>query len=200
MRRIIPWLYADLASPFCPVMLAADAMGVNEIDFGGYGIVASLPSEDIILKTFKNAYALGYTVPRLSGDLSGLRRVESGFTRTKPHNTLPSELFDGACEWTVLERGRWRFPDHVTLGEGRAVVRSVELAVLAGEHRCKLLQLEDNAPTSGSMTKGRSPAPALNYIARRKAARTLMSDIRMYLPWVESKVMPADEASRIIEC
>ena len=107
---------------------------------------------------------------------------------------------DGACEWTVLERGRWRFPDHVTLGEGRAVVRSAELAVLAGEHRCKLLQLEDNAPTSGSMTKGRSPAPALNYIARRKAARTLMSDIRMYLPWVESKVMPADEASRIIEC
>ena len=79
-------------------------------------------------------------------------------------------------------------------------MRACELAVLAGEVGRKLLHLEDKAPTAGSMTKGKSPAPALNYIARRKSARTLMSDIRMYLPWVESKVMPADEASRIIEC
>ena len=102
--------------------------------------------------------------------------------------------------WVLLEQGRWLYEDHVTLGEGRAVVRVAELAVLAGQVGRKLLQLEDNAPTAGSMTKGRSPAPALNYIARRKAARMLMSDNRMYLPWVESKVMPADEASRLIEC
>ena len=119
MRRIIPWLYADLASPFCPAVMASDAQGVNEVDFGGYGIVAAVPSDEALLSTFKDAYSLGYTVPRLSGDLSGLRRIEAGFKRTKPHNTLPAELFDGSLHWQVLERGRWLYPDHVTLGTSR---------------------------------------------------------------------------------
>ena len=93
----------------------------------------------------------------------------------------------------------WLFEDHITLGESRAIVRTVELAVLAGTFSRKLLVLEDNRPTAGAMTKGRSPAPALNYLARRRAARTVMADLRLVLPRVESENMPADEALLIIE-
>ena len=40
---------------------------------------------------------------------------------------------------------------------------------------------------------------SLNYLLRQKAALSIAADSRTILPWVESKLQPADEASRRIE-
>jgi len=48
------------------------------------------------------------------------------------------------------------------------------------------------------MNKGRSTAPAVNYLCRRKAANTLAGFFQLLLPWVESAKMPADSLSREI--
>ena len=116
-----------------------------------------------------------------------------------PFTKLPAALFDGPDTWQVLDKGRWLWSDHITLGEARAVLRLLRiLASVSRAHGHKVLSLQDNAATAGSMAKGRSPAPALNCLLRRRASMTLAADIQLGLLWVETGKMPADEASR--EC
>ena len=52
---------------------------------------------------------------------------------------------------------------------------------------------------AGAYAKGRSGAVLLNYLARRRAARTLAGGIRDYLPWVETTKQPADKTSRFTD-
>ena len=63
-------------------------------------------------------------------------------------------------------------------------------------HRHKVLSLQDNRPVVGAFSKGRSTAGALNRACRQKAAVGLAAEIAVFLPWVESALMPADELSR----
>ena len=56
--------------------------------------------------------------------------------------------------------------------------------------------LEDNSPTAFSMAKGRANAPLLNYYCRRRAATNLAANMKTAAPWVQTSVVPADEASR----
>ena len=101
------------------------------------------------------------------------------------------------ADWRVLSAGRWNRPDHVTLGEGRAHVRIAQaLASIAGAHRHRIIALEDNAPIAFSMAKGRSPAYAIDYPCRHRAAASLAAQMMIAAPWVQSADMPADEASR----
>ncbi len=60
-----------------------------------------------------------------------------------------------------------------------------------------VLSLQDNMAIAGSMHKGRSPSPSLNYVLRRNASRTLAFALRLVLPWVETSLMPADWLSRL---
>ena len=91
------------------------------------------------------------------------------------------------------------YADHITLGECRTAVRLLDILMLWREaDRSKVIMLEDNRPVSASVAKGRSPAPALNYLLRRRAAMELAAGIRAYLPWVESPKMPADDLSRTL--
>ena len=84
-----------------------------------------------------------------------------------------------------------------------AVARTI--ADLSGEvnrwnpPRHLFIGLEDNMPTSGACGKGHSPSHPLNWLCRRKAARTLVGNLRWVSPWVQSIVMPADELSRRLE-
>jgi hypothetical protein len=71
------------------------------------------------------------------------------------------------------------------------------LALYPGARRHVVISLQDNQPCAGSMSKGRSPSPALNYLLRRKAALCLTAAFKTFLPWVESIKMPADYLSRI---
>ena len=85
------------------------------------------------------------------------------------------------------------------LCEGRANVRLLE--ILSGCRRChrhKALSLQDNSSWAGATSKGRSQSPSLNYLLRRKAGLSLLSEIACLLPWCETSKMPADELSRAI--
>ena len=121
------------------------------------------------------------------------RRIEA----TKPRCILPRSLFDES-RWTPLCAGRWRDPDHITLGEARGVLKVLDSVVLSPKgFRTVIVSLQDNQAVAGSMHKGRSPSPSLNYLLRRKASRTLAFAIRLILPWVETTLMPADWLSRL---
>ena len=49
---------------------------------------------------------------------------------------------------------------------------------------------------SGSFTKGRSPAPAVNHLARQRSALCIASAIGLVLPWVPSTEQTADDIYR----
>jgi len=197
LARVVPWMFADIGAPLCPLLFATDAQGTNDIDAGGYGIVARPAPLQLVRAVFERGSQVGLTVARLNGDQSGLRRPDKSAAPTVPFTLLPRELFD-LDAWFVLDHGRWRHPDHVTLGESRGVIKLLDIVTRGvAFHRLRRLSLQDNRPTSGAMTKGRSPSAPLNYLMRRKTARALASAMRLGLPWVESINMPADESSRI---
>ena len=113
---------------------------------------------------------------------------------------LPEELFQPSSEWTVVGQGRCGHSDHITLGEARAVVRLCRrLLEDARAHHAAVISLQDNMPVRGSVSKGRSPAPQLNYLLRRKSAACLAADVKLIMPWVESSRQPADGLSRYVE-
>ena len=194
----VPFLVADLGAPPAPVIFASDAMGETVADHGGHGLVGVPAGRDLFERTLQMSRAVRMTVVRLDGGLSGLKRPEKRITPTIPFSRIPQELFDtSVCVWSDLDAGRWKWPDHITLGESRAVVRLLDLLLwIPSFFRRFVISLQDNRPTSGSMMKGRSPSLALNFLLRKKTARCLASSIKLFLPWVESLKMPADSLPR----
>ena len=76
----------------------------------------------------------GRNVARLDGSL-GTRHARI-LGSTVPFTQLPDSLFHSQRKWTVLGFGRWRFGDHIVLGEGRAAFKlSAALAAHAGHRR-----------------------------------------------------------------
>ena len=198
MRTAIPLMRArlDLQPPAC--LFATDAMGASSADAGGFGVVGTPTCLEEVREVVRGARQLSFTVARLDGDQSGLKRPERALQRTIPKTTLPSALLDKR-RWLPVERGRWHDEDHITLGEARVVVRL--LRRLAGHprwHHTFLLSLEDNRPVVGCFTKGRSPSSPLNHMCRQKSAALLATGSRLLLPWVETLKQPADDDSRIL--
>jgi hypothetical protein len=199
MARALPLAFADLGAPLCDVVMGTDAMGASALDHGGFAVVARKYPLDTVKTWFQFGSSPAYTVARLGGDMSGLRDPAREARATKPFSLIPADAIGSADQWLSLTRGRWSVPDHITLGESRAVVCMLDIFTCSGpRHRCRVLSLQDNQPTAGAMAKGRSPADALNSILRRKAARCLASQTILLLPWVESAKQPADLDSRLI--
>ena len=197
MRAAIPLCRLNLDGGAAPFLFATDAMGVNNIDHGGYGIVARPISRHDFEEVFRAAKILSFSVAKVDGDTSGFKRPERALDRTIPGTPLPDHLFE-AGSWRSVDRGRWCFTDHVTLGEGRAVVRLLRRLVSRPEwHRQIILSLQDNRPIVGAFTKGRRVAFHVNRLCRMKAAAVLAGDLRVWLPWCESVKQPADHDSRL---
>ncbi len=77
------------------------------------------------------------------------------------------------------------FSDHIMLGETRSVGCLCRgLAQCASAHRCKVMSLQDNGATAGACAKGRSPAPALNFLLRQRIASLVAAEVSAMLPWV----------------
>ena len=170
----------------------------SEADCGGFGITAKDVSPSVIEEAYERGVQVGFTVPRLSGDLTGVRNPSKRLLPSKPFTLLPSALVDPEG-WVDVAAGRWKYSDHITLGEGRAVIRLLDILTRSIRfHRAKVVSLQDNRGVSGSMGKGKSPSGPLNYLLRRKAARCLAAQLYTLLPWVESCRMPADALSRRI--
>ena len=125
-------------------------------------------------------------------------RSDLPFRRNVPFSKMPTAVLDKDKSWTTLGHGRWKWADHITLGEMRVVVWLSRL--LASEpfaHRHRVLSLQDNWAAAGSSRKGRSCSNGLNFLLRKKSANTLASETSLHLPWVQTDVQPADEASRL---
>ena len=155
-------------------------------------------SPSLINECYCRGAAIGLSIARVSGELSGPRKLSPRISLPVPFSLLPDALFKG--EWSPVDSGRWRHADHVTLGESRAVVRLARLLLRkAPFHRMKFLSLQDNMPTSGAMTRGRSTSWPLNFLCRQRSAASLAGALQILLPWVESDRQPADDLSRRID-
>ena len=199
MADLIPFMYADLAAPAATTIFASDAQGPGEVsssDHGGYGIVAASVDEKVVTDAWRAGVKPGRSVLRLDGTMGANWKTSRLEAPTVPFTRLGKEILE--ADWQVLAAGRWRMNDHITLGEGRAHVRIVQaLSSMGAAHGHRILCLEDNSSISAAMTKGRSPAYALNFLCRRRSAASLAAQITVGTPWVETSAMPAGDASRL---
>ena len=112
---------------------------------------------------------------------------------------LPRELIDeGTQDWTELLRGRWRWKEHIMMGEGRVALKAFDVvSSLVSARGHTVLRLEDNEPFSATSAKGRSPTYRVNVLLRRKTALELVADIDYVVPWLDTASQPADAVSRL---
>ena len=196
MARLTALMVCDLGSPILPILFGTDAMGANDIDHGGYGIVATRLEQHEKRILLKLGELPGRSIARLDG-CHGTRFPERPLKPTVPFTRLPDDFFR-ADRWKAVTWGRWQYGDHITIGESRTVVKLLErLASWPSVHGCAIFSIQDNQPTACAMAKGRSPSFALNRVLRQRAALCLSSGLKLYLPWAESAKQPADELSRI---
>ena len=184
MATLVAFMKAEVGAPLSPVLFASDAQGSGEGDHGGWGVVAM----DIDMSTAEECLLVGLrpglSISKLSGVFRGMKRPDLQIRRSTPFTKLPRHCLD-ADKWHAVASGRWVYSDHVTLGESRAVNKILDLLRNHGAcHEHKVLALQDNMATSGAYMKGRSPAPALNFLLRKRAGRCLAVRIQLLLPWV----------------
>ncbi len=196
MARLTSLMVCDLGSPILPILFGTDAMGANEIDQGGHGIVATKLEQAEKRVLLKLGELPGRSIARLDG-CQGTRYPDRPLKPTVPFTRLPDDFFV-ADRWKAVQWGRWRYGDHITIGESRTVVKLLErLAAWPGVHGSAIFSIQDNQPSACAMAKGRSPSFALNRVLRQRAALCLSSSLKLFLPWAESAKQPADELSRI---
>ena len=107
-----------MGAPLAPYIFATDAMGNNDLDRGGFGIVGAKAPPSLIEQAFELGTTPGRTISSLDGDIRFLKHPEKEMARHIPYSPLPSALFDEtSCTWEDIDWGRWLFADHVTLGE-----------------------------------------------------------------------------------
>ena len=130
----------------------------------------------------------GFSVVRLDGDPAALKRLEKAMCGRHPFTRLPAAVLNkDLTEWVATEAGRWRAPDHITLGEARGSLRvPALLANFPGAHRRKVVTMMDNLAWGGAGAKGRSPAPSVNFLCRRKCAYKVACEIMISMPWLDS--------------
>ncbi len=196
MARVTCLMACHVGAPVLPWLFGTDAMGENEQDWGGYGIVATELVDGETETLLQQGETIGRAIARLDG--GGAKYPHKALRPTVPFTMLPESMFDSS-RWLPVERGRWRYGDHITIGESRTVLKLLRrLGAWPSLHGRVVFSLQDNMPTSCAMAKGRSPSYSLNRILRMKAAICISGRFRSFLPWVESERQPADELSRLL--
>ena len=196
MARAVAFMEYEGRLQFSDVLFATDAMGADDLDCGGYGIVMTKINNSERQSLLHVGEAPGLTISNLNGSLDGLRDPHQELKRSKPFCRLPDALFHEG-RWIEVLAGRWRHADHITIGEARAVTKLLawlsQVPSLVGR---VLFSLEDNRPCACALTKGRSSSWGLNFYLRRRTAYSILCNFRLFLPWCQSSLMPADQASR----
>jgi len=195
MARLTCLMSCHVGAKLHSWIFATDAMGANEFDHGGYGIVTTKAMEKELAELVRSSETQGRVIAQL-GSLGGSKYPHKPLCPTVPFTLLPASLF-AQERWHLVEAGRWAFNDHITLGESRTVLKLLRMLASSAENHDKVIfTLQDNRPAACSMAKGRSPSFFLNRVLRKRAAVCLAARLRHFLPWVESGKQPADEASR----
>ena len=93
-----PWVQSPLPLLQCYVKIcqhafATDAIGSNDHDEGGYGVVARVIDTPLLRDALEAGRAPGFTIARLSGDMSGSRFPNKKLSATKPFSLLDPTWF-----------------------------------------------------------------------------------------------------------
>lgn len=197
MRNLLPMMFADVGAKLCPYLFATDAQGSGEGDDGGWGLVGSKPAPEDLLELFRRGCRPGFTVLSLDGSMQRLKRPDKALQARVPFTKVPLSMVSSPDCWVELAHGRWKFSDHITLGEARASLKILNLLALSGLRRHRVLSLMDNLAWAGAAAKGRSPAPSMNYLLRRRCALCISAQLSLYLPWTDTTHQPGDSLSRL---
>ncbi|MDA8582911.1 hypothetical protein N9L68_01735 [bacterium] len=92
----------------------------------------------------------------------------------------------------------WKSPDHINLGELRALIMWLEVVVrdLNSRAQC-LVFLSDSAVAVGAWLKGRSSSWSINRLLRRRAALEIVGNVVTRTRWVPTDMQPGDRLSRV---
>ena len=126
MAHAIPLMHACSSLRLPSLLFASDAMGaeVGGEDFGGFGVVVSMVSEADARTVLEMGELCGRGLATLGDSHFGLKKAFTGFVPTVPFSLLHSSILD-PHRWVPVAQGRWRFADHIVLGEGRAVIKTL---------------------------------------------------------------------------
>lgn len=194
MKGLIPLLWFSPAYPISGLLAASDARGSEAGDGGAFGVVAADVGKTMNQSVMSNASNIGYSLAQKND----VRLTEAGekLIPTKPFTLLPSKIFSPTTIWHNVVKGNFATPDHIMLGEGRAVCTLANVMCRTGVREAVSPSLQDNSAVSGSFAKGRSAHAGLNFLCRRFGALCMAARLRIPLPWVQSGSQPADELSR----
>ena len=99
--------------------------------------------------------------------------------------------------WHETFRWKWLVEEHINVLEAKAVVNAIRHKVRRiSAWGARHLIFVDSQVTMGSLTKGRSSRPGMNYSCRKLGALTLLFGIKVYLRFVPTKRNYADGPSR----
>ena len=101
-------------------------MGAGECDHGGYGIVAAYLGALAIKEVLRAGVAPLRLAARLESDSLAVHWVRERFRATLPRSMAPLALLAQAT-WVNIAAGRWKWSDHTTLGESRAILRVLQI-------------------------------------------------------------------------
>jgi hypothetical protein len=192
MRSLLPLLWYAPNYPISGTVVATDAMTSPERS--AFGIVAADVSVSRARKILQSAKRLGHSLAR-DDDLR-LSNTGQRLVPTTPFTLIADDLFDDSTTWLPILKGKYMTHDHIMYGEGRAVVKAVDLVARTGARELFMSSLQDNNAVSGSFTKGRSSNAGLNFLCRKFASVVLAARLWVLLPWVQSALQPADYLSR----
>lgn len=121
MAHLTAFMFRDLGAPLAQGIFATDALGSDDKDHGGIGIVG----KRVDARTAELAYEFGacpvYTVSKFDGSITGFLKPQTELRRRTPSSGSPrARLSFGAFRWTDICWGRSLWQDPVCLGEGRA--------------------------------------------------------------------------------
>jgi len=195
LARGVPALRRSLDSPVAPVLFSSDAEGANDRDCGGYGAVCAPANRELMIKILHGGLRPGRTIARLDGTVAGLHDPLKEMIARIGVSHVPAEA--DSLPWSPVLYGRWKWQEHITLGEGRVTLKLLEvLAGLASCHSHICPTLVDNEPWAAACAKGRSPSRPLVLLLRRRLALLTAAQIDMPLPWINTKRQAADALSR----
>ena len=197
MSLAVSFFELDMGRQVSPIVMASDAQGGSVDDHGGFGVVCQQLEPQLAERCFRAGTAPRLSVCTLDGEARVLKFPERALSRTKPRTALPAEVFKDPAKWCELQWGRWKWTDHITLGEGRGATHMLEVAAShPALRRHIVVSLQDNQAFAGAVAKGRSTSVALNFILRRISALSVAANLRCVFPWTQSPLMPADDLSR----
>ncbi|CAL1127775.1 unnamed protein product, partial [Cladocopium goreaui] len=198
MARLTCLMSCHVGAKLHSWIFATDAMGANEFDHGGYGIVTTKAMEKELAELVRSSETQGRVIAQL-GSLGGSKYPHKPLCPTVPFTLLPASLF-AQERWHLVEAGRWAFNDHITLGESRTVLLRVKEETLLGyqKHLTPFLAFLQNRWELAVLSAEDVDLLMLEYRTEFDITRSqhtqLVASMEFFMPHVKGKLLLNREA------